>query len=315
MRPTHDFTVWLQENPDVLSDILNFELASIEREQAAGTFSVDLVGEDGNGDIVVIENQLEKSDHDHLGKLITYVTALEARRAVWIVSTPRPEHVKAIAWLNEESSVSFYLLQIEAVRIGDSPPAPLLTRIVGPSEEARAAGEARQHLNERQSKRHEFFTKLLDHSKTKSTLHASISPSSQNWVWAMRDGWAWSYVVLKHSTRVELYVDRGDADVNGAAFEVLESHRPDIEAAFGSALNWQPLHEKRACRISFSSDLGGLDDEEQWEAIISATVDAMQRLESAISPYLPRALAAAEHAAERAAVSGSAGDESSSTEL
>jgi len=84
---------------------------------------VDLVAEDDSGNLVIIENQLERSNHDHLGKLITYLTALEAKVAIWIVREPRPEHVKAVAWLNETSSAAFYLVKVEAIQIGESPPA------------------------------------------------------------------------------------------------------------------------------------------------------------------------------------------------
>ena len=84
----HDFTKWLEDNIDVLNDIINLSLSSVEREQSAGDFSVDLVAEDDEGNLVVIENQLERSDHDHLGKLITYLTALDAKAAIWIVADP-----------------------------------------------------------------------------------------------------------------------------------------------------------------------------------------------------------------------------------
>jgi hypothetical protein len=85
---------------------------------------------------VGIENQLERSNHDHLGKLLTYLAAYEASTAIWIVAEPRAEHVKAVAWLNDSSQANVYLLKVEAVRIGDSTPAPLLTKLVGPSPEA-----------------------------------------------------------------------------------------------------------------------------------------------------------------------------------
>ena len=107
-----DFTTWLEENIDVVSDIIDIELSNAEREASAGKFSVDLVAEDSSGNLVIIENQLEKSNHDHLGKVITYLTVLEAKIAIWIVSDPRPEHIRAISWLNESSSASFYLLKI-----------------------------------------------------------------------------------------------------------------------------------------------------------------------------------------------------------
>ena len=106
----YDFTQWLQENLDILNDTLDLELTSAEREQAAGAFSIDLVAENNDGQIVIIENQLEKSNHDHLGKLITYLSAREASGAIWIVKEPRQEHINAMAWLNESSNADFYLV-------------------------------------------------------------------------------------------------------------------------------------------------------------------------------------------------------------
>jgi RecB family endonuclease NucS len=92
-----DFTTWLREDIDVLNEALNLSLSNAEREQVAGDFSVDLVAENESGDPVVLENQLEKSNHDHLGKLLTYLVAIGAKTAIWIVSEPRPEHVSTIS--------------------------------------------------------------------------------------------------------------------------------------------------------------------------------------------------------------------------
>ena len=115
----YDFTRWLEANVDVLNDIVDLGLTSARREKSAGSFSVDLVAEDAEGETVIIENQLEKSDHGHMGKLITYTTLMAAKAAVWIVADARPEHVSTITWLNNEvSPASFYLLKVEAVRIG-----------------------------------------------------------------------------------------------------------------------------------------------------------------------------------------------------
>lgn len=155
-----DFTRWLEENIEILNEVIDLEIAGAEREKAAGDFSVDLVAEDRQGGTVVIENQLEASDHQHLGKLLTYIAALEAKAGIWIVARPRLEHVKAVTWLNETKETPVYLLQVEAVKIGDSVPAPLLTQIVGPGAEVRAAGETRQELTERQRLRRRFWTLL-----------------------------------------------------------------------------------------------------------------------------------------------------------
>ena len=92
----YDFTQWMQENISVLNESLDLELISAEREQAAGSFSIDLVAESSEGNTYIIENQLEKSNHDHLGKLITYLTAMKAKGAIWIVSEPRQEYVPGV---------------------------------------------------------------------------------------------------------------------------------------------------------------------------------------------------------------------------
>lgn len=203
------FTRWLEDNVEILNEVIDLNVTVAEREKTAGSFSVDLVAEDEDGGTVVIENQLEPSDHDHLGKLFTYVAALEAKAAIRIVSRPRPEHVKAVTWLNETTETPFYLLKVEAVKIGESDPAPLLTLIVGPSPEARAAGETRQELSERHRIRRSFWTLLLDRAKTKTKLHSAVSPSSHHWVstGAGMSGLAWNYLVRQHDTQVELYID------------------------------------------------------------------------------------------------------------
>ncbi len=171
-----DFTKWLQDNIDVLNEVIDLDLSNPESEQSAGAFSVDLVAEDESGNPVIIENQLEKSNHDHLGKILTYLVAMAAKTAIWIVADPRPEHVSAITWLNESSSANFYLLKMEAIKIGDSTPAPLLTVIVGPSEEGKGVGKTKQEIAERYIIRERFWTKLLEISKLKTKLHANISP-------------------------------------------------------------------------------------------------------------------------------------------
>lgn len=202
---------------------MNVPLDEAEREQAAGNFSVDLVARDSSGDPVVIENQLEKSNHDHLGKLLTYLVAFEAKTAIWIVSEPRPEHVSTIAWLNESSSASFYLLKVEAIKIADSPPAPLLTLVVGPSEEGREVGKKKE-LAEQDTTMLKFWTQLLDRARDRTPLHAATSPKPSNWLIDTTGvgGLTYGYVVRKNGARVELYIDRGgDAAENKAVFDAL----------------------------------------------------------------------------------------------
>lgn len=285
-----EFTVWLENNCDVLSSVLDVNLVPVERERTAGDFAVDLVAEDDAGDLVVIENQLERSDHAHLGKLITYLTALEAKRAVWIVSEPRPEHVRAITWLNESRLAAFYLIKVEAVKISDSPPAPLLTLIVGPSEESRDVGDEKASIAERFVLRRNFWTQLLDRAKSRTSLHANISAGQHNWIGtgAGKSGLGYNYVIRQHDGQVELYIDRGDEAENKAIFDTLAQARVSIEETFGGPLSWQRLEGKRACRVCYAVDTGGYRDEDRWAAIQDVMIDAMIRLEKAFKPYVAK---------------------------
>lgn len=288
-----NFTRWLAENLDLLSDPTGLRLSLVEAEAAAGDFAVDILAEDADGNLVVIENQLERTDHDHLGKLITYMSNHDAKTAIWITSQPRPEHEKAVHWLNETlpDDTSFYLLQVEAVRIDNSPPAPLFTVIAGPSAESRQIGEQRKELARRHILRMEFWDGLLKKARQISTLFANISPGKDHWIstGAGKSGFTWAYVVLKDHARVELYIDTADSEKNKHYFDTLLQHKEQIEASFGAPLEWQRLDEKRAARIAYLiHGHGGLPNQENWDALQDAMIDAMVRLENALKPHLAR---------------------------
>jgi len=284
-----DFTRWLEENVDILNEILGITLTSAEREHAAGAFSVDVLAEDEAGSAVVIENQLEASDHNHLGKLITYLTTIEASAAIWIVAEPRAEHVRAIAWLNESSTADFYLVKVEAISIADSPPAPLLTLIVGPADIG--GGTTKREFAERYKIRRQFWTQLLETARQRTTLHSAISAGHHGWIGtgAGKYGLSYNYVVRQHDAHVELYIDRGKdkAEENASIFNLLYSNKMQIEAAFGEVLEWQRLEKKRACRIRKVIGIAGYrDEDEKWPQVQGEMIDAMMRLEAAMRPHI-----------------------------
>lgn len=284
-----DLTRWLQTNIDVLGDAIDLTLTNAEREQQAGDFSVDLVVEEQSGATVIVENQLTRSDHDHLGKLLTYLVAYEAKAAVWIVAEPRPEHVSAIAWLNESATADFYLLKLEAIRIGESPPAALLTRIVGPSEEAKEVGRTKQELAGRQALRKRYWTELLEQAQEASRLHSGVSagPYSYLGTGAGLAGLSFNYVIRQRDNAVELYIDRGKAgdEENREIFARLLEQRAEIEERFGTQLEWDATEGRRACRIRYTLR-GGYRDEDEWDTIHARAVDSMVRLEAALRPHL-----------------------------
>lgn len=295
----YDFTAWLEENIDVLNDALDLSLGNVYRERNAGDFSVDLVAEDDDGNLVVIENQLERSDHDRLGKVITYLTALEARTAIWIVSEPRPEHTRAIAWLNESSAAAFYLVKVEAISIDESPPAALPTLITGPSIEAVRVGERKKELAGRHKVLYSFWEQLLDKAKEKTNLHANISPTHKSWVGTSAGPLSrlqMGYYIRSHDARVELYIDHdtGTGEGNRKIFNQLKANKERIEEIFGEPLNWEAPEGRRACRISKTIPIGGWMDEDAWPELHEAMIDAMIRLDASLRPYvreleLPRA--------------------------
>ena len=291
VHEAHDFTQWLELNIDVLNEALDLEIVNVDREQAAGKFSIDLVAEDIHGRQLIIENQLEKSDHDHLGKLITYLTALGAKGAIWIVKDPRPEHLAAVQWLNQALDTDFYMVKVEAVKILDSAPAPLFTLIVGPSREAKEVGQTRKDVAERYAIRNQWWTTLIDRAAQRTRLHAHITPGEYSWIGvsAGHPGINYNYTVTQNGRTAELYIDRGRGaeDDNRALFDQLLQHRSEIEKAFGGELAWEALEGKRACRIRFAlADGGYRSAEEDWPQLQSSQIDAMVRLEKAMKPFV-----------------------------
>jgi len=288
-----DFTTWLADNMDVLNDAIGLELSCTDREKSTGSFYVDIVAEDMGGRIVVVENQLERSNHDHLGKLITYLASLAAMAAVWIVADTKPEHVQAVAWLNESASASFYLVKVEAVKIGESEPAALLTLIVGPSEEGRLVGKKKKEIKERHILREHFWTQLLESAKQKTSLHSGISPSTYSWIStsAGKRGLSYNYGVRQQDAKVELYIDLGKEqdEQNLSIYDQLFKVKENINQAFGEPLLWERLDEKRACRISKVIEVCGYrDDEKKWPGAHDALIDAMIRLEKALKPHIKK---------------------------
>lgn len=285
-----DLSHWIAENIDEINSVTGLSLSNVGRERAAGDFSVDLIAEDDDGKIVVIENQLGKSDHDHLGKLLTYLTAFDAKAAIWIVEQPRVEHINAIAWLNQSSSAEFYVIKMEAVKIAESDWAPLITLIVGPSDEAKDISAEKEDLKLRHVERRKFWEGFLDVANKKTSLYAGRSPTTQNWIWGSSgfSGIGFNSVATQHEARVELWIARGTGKVaeNKAIYDALCAKRLTIESAFGGPLDWQRMDNKDASRIACVSNLGGYRDPEKYPSIYEWMADRIVSLEKAIRPHL-----------------------------
>lgn len=137
-----DFTTWLARNLDALSEALDISIEFIEQERQVdqSRFCIDIWAEDEEGNSVIIENQLERTDHTHLGQIITYAVNVEAKTVIWVTRGPRQEHIAAIDWLNKFSEKKFFLVQLSVIKIGDSDPAPQFNVICRPSSEMKVIG-------------------------------------------------------------------------------------------------------------------------------------------------------------------------------
>ena len=123
-----NFTPWLADNLAELGKELGMELELDAKEAPVGKFSVDILAKEiGRDSVVVIENQIERTDHVHLGQLLTYAAGSEANIVIWVTTNFQDEHRAALDWLNKSTieSLEFYGVEIEVVRIGESAPAPL----------------------------------------------------------------------------------------------------------------------------------------------------------------------------------------------
>ena len=220
---------------------------------------------------------------------VTYLSYHGGGVAIWIVSEPREEHIRAVSWLNE-TAADFYLVQVEAIKIGTSPPALLLTKIVGPSEEAKEIGEDKREQAERHHIRKEFWAQLLERAKQRTPLHAAIAPTPDNWIaaGAGKGGLSYNYVILQHVAKVEFVFSSSDGAENRRMFDKLQSAKEAIEASFGQPLEWDALEGRKVCTIRLRLEDGGYRDRERWPEIQEAMIEAMIRLEKALRPYVTK---------------------------
>lgn len=278
-----DFTIWLEENIDYLNDVLGFDINIISREGKVGPFKVDLYGEDNFGNKVIIENQLEKTDHTHLGQIITYLTNLEANTAIWIAKEPTEEHIKAIDWLNETTpdDISFYLIKLEAIKIGeDSPAAPLFTIIKKPTQEKKQLGAEKKEYAERHILRKRFWTQFINEMNKVNSMCSNVNPVNGNWIGIGlgMSGIGVNLVVSKKYARTEIYINSGDKDKNKKIFDVFYGIRSNIERDFGGKLVWEKMEDNVTSRIKYQLDGVDVSEEQDWPKMNKFMVDGAERM-------------------------------------
>ena len=286
-----DFTPWLakQENLDDLGDLLGLSLVEAEQEVSVGSFSADIHCKIENDNrTVVIENQIESSNHDHLGKTIVYASGVDASIVIWIVKNARPEHVSAVEWLNEhtDSDIGFFLIEIHAIRIGDSDPAPQFNIVAQPNEYMKSvkSGDDKQ-LTRSQLGRYEFWTQLNTFIEENDIALGLRKPNYDHW----RDfklGSSKYHLTVnlldgESKIRIALWINEGKE-----IFDNLYANKGSIETSYGSILEWDRKDLQKASWIADYIDGFSYDDQSNWRELQEKITSKILDLKHSLQPYL-----------------------------
>jgi hypothetical protein len=292
-REDKHFSKWLSENIEYLGEVLGLTMNVLSVEEPVGPYRVDVYGEDTFGGRVIIENQLEKTDHGHLGQILTYMVNLDAKTAIWITSQPVEEHAKVIEWLNETTphDMYFYLVKVEAVQIESQDiVAPLFTVVEGPTQERKEIGVEKKEYAARHHERKKFWSQFLEYANSKTDLTKNLSTSTEAWV-GLGAGFAglnYNFVVSKKYARIELYINRGDQESNKRVFDQLAQDRERIESVFGEGLSWERMDDNVTCRVKWQLDGVSVSNEDDWSKMNEFMVDGLLRMKDAFGPYIQK---------------------------
>lgn len=263
------FTPWLLANEQVLADLLGLEIELTEIEQRVGSFSLDLFGKNLTDNTnLIVENQLEKTDHSHLGQLLTYAGGLNPSTIVWIASEFRDEHRAALDWLNQVSdeNTHFFGVVVKALRIGDSKPAPWLELVVKPNQWTEETKRATQSAasSESQDRYLRFWEGFIESQKHRGEVIQSKIPAPRSFL-TVKTGIGGVRIglgVQKRRIFSDLFFCENE-EKNMERFEHLLRHKDEVEAVFGAELSWEPLEEAKATRVGYYGE-GSILDEVSW---------------------------------------------------
>lgn len=262
-----NFTPWLADNLDKLSDLIGLDLELTSREAEVGDFSLDLLAKDvSTNRNVVIENQFNPTDHRHLGQLITYASYYKANVIIWISEKVREEHRAAVDWLNNNTidDIKFFAVELEVIQIDNSRPALNFRLKANPNEWSKSTRKTEQTgISETQNAYVAFFQNLIDELRVKHKFTNARIGQPQSW-YAFSSGvrgfiYGTSFA-RGERVRVDLYIDTGNGERNKEIFRQLKEEELQIQVEFGSKLEWEELPNKRAARIAIYRQ-GSIDED------------------------------------------------------
>jgi len=281
-----EFTPWLAQpdNLNLLAEALGLdELEPVGTEHPVGDFKVDILCTD-NGGKVIIENQLEKTNHTHLGQILTYAAGVGARKVIWVAESFRTEHVAALEFLNQHTTdeLDFFAVEIELWRIGDSPMAPSFNVVVKPNDWAKTGqqnAKAAATMTPTKQRQLKFWTDWSAWLQAKGSAFRPQKPLPQHWtnIALGRAGIHLAATVNSREGRVgmEVYIDHENSK---AMFKQLLAQKDAIESELKAKLDWQELPDGHACRILQVRPESPLENEAQWPAYFAWLEEAGLRM-------------------------------------
>lgn len=292
----YEFTPWVAEeigadSASQLENTLGIDLEVIDIEKPVGNYRVDIyakVVDDGR--TVIIENQLENSDHDHLGKSIAYAAGVDADIIVWIAPKFNDEHLDAIQWLNANSRehVNFFAIRIEVWRIGDSLPAVRFNAIESPSEWKEKAQRSRGELSDRDKFREDFWTAFRDRIEETNTSLRPRKPQPRHYYSNPIGigGYHLSFNLDEDSEELAIMLIIDNSEF---AYDELRRQADDIEDELQNDIDWGELRETRAGKMR--SDLGvtrhaNIADRDAWDEYFEWMLTQGERFHEVFLPRL-----------------------------
>ena len=285
---SQDFTPWLALNINELGKVLGLDLEVLKTEAEVGDFSVDILARDlGSSKYVIIDNQLDVTDHDHLGKLLTYASGFDASIIIWIAQTFRDEHKQALEWLNQrtDSDTQFFGIVLEIWKIDDSKPAYYFRPVVFPSEWRKS--KKAFITSEKAERYRKYFQELIDELREKYKFTGARRGQPQNW-YCFRSGFSGiqycASFAQNNRVRTEIYIDTGEKEKNKKIFEILYKKKDEIEKELGIQLEWEKMEDKQGCRIALYRN--GNIDEPNIEEIKKWHIEWLLKFKETFSKYL-----------------------------
>lgn len=284
-----DFTPWLLSNVDVLSDLLGMDLALDVAEHPVGGFSLDLMGRDvTTGEVVIVENQLEPSDHGHLGQILTYAAGTNPTTIIWVAAAFRPEHRAAMDWLNARTgeSTRFFAVELGVVRIGESVPAPSFRLVAQPNDWEKTVRAATSLPTGKPALYIEFWTRWIDRmGADRPGWSAARRPSKASWFQTTTGTTSAQFYTsfTKRGLSSDLTFEDPDVAVNAARFGVLFERRHEFEDHYGQPLEWEEMPKNISSRVAEYLAGADVELEDEWDRYLDWLLERQTRLRAALA--------------------------------